>query len=195
MDIYFDCEFSGLHKKTTLISIGFITEDGDTFYAEFDDYDRDQCDDWIKENVIKKLNVRQYDKDKKYIKNYHYGNKYQIKEMLLVWLKQFEDTGIQFISDVCHYDFVLLIDLIADSALSMPKNISPVCLDINVDIAKYFKISEKNAFNKNREEILKEFKIELLENKHNALYDAIVIKEIYENILMRTIDEYTNKEI
>jgi len=33
--IFFDTEFTGLHKDTTLISIGLIAEDGRTFYAEF----------------------------------------------------------------------------------------------------------------------------------------------------------------
>ena len=38
MKIFFDTEFTGLHKNTTLISIGMIAEDGKTFYAEFTDY-------------------------------------------------------------------------------------------------------------------------------------------------------------
>jgi hypothetical protein len=37
MKIFFDTEFSGLHKNTTLISIGCISEDGKTFYAELED--------------------------------------------------------------------------------------------------------------------------------------------------------------
>ena len=43
--IFFDMEFTGLHQKTTLISIGLIAEDGRTFYAEFNDYDKSQLDD------------------------------------------------------------------------------------------------------------------------------------------------------
>ena len=44
MKIFFDTEFTGLHKNTTLISIGCIDEAGRTFYAEFIDYDRSQYD-------------------------------------------------------------------------------------------------------------------------------------------------------
>ena len=40
--IFFDCEFTGLHQRTTLISIGFITEHGDTFYAEFNAHHREK---------------------------------------------------------------------------------------------------------------------------------------------------------
>ena len=39
MKLYFDTEFTGLHKNTTLISVGLIAEDGQEFYAEFTDYD------------------------------------------------------------------------------------------------------------------------------------------------------------
>ena len=34
MNIFFDTEFTGLRKDTTLISIGMIAENGKTFYAE-----------------------------------------------------------------------------------------------------------------------------------------------------------------
>lgn len=39
MNIFFDTEFTGLHKNTTLISIGCVDENGRTFYAELTDYD------------------------------------------------------------------------------------------------------------------------------------------------------------
>ena len=55
MKVWFDTEFTGLHKNTTLISIGLVNEYGETFYAEFTDYDKNQCDDWIKENVLNNL--------------------------------------------------------------------------------------------------------------------------------------------
>ena len=32
MKIFFDTEFTGLHKNTTLISIGLVSETGDEFY-------------------------------------------------------------------------------------------------------------------------------------------------------------------
>lgn len=44
MKVFFDTEFTGLHQKTTLISIGLISEDGKTFYAELTDYDQTQVD-------------------------------------------------------------------------------------------------------------------------------------------------------
>lgn len=55
MNLYFDTEFTGLHKNTTLISIGIIADDGKEFYGEFTDYDESLLDDWIKKNVIANL--------------------------------------------------------------------------------------------------------------------------------------------
>lgn len=55
MRIFFDMEFTGLHQRTSLISIGCVSEDGQHFYAELDDFDLSQVDDWIQENVIDHL--------------------------------------------------------------------------------------------------------------------------------------------
>lgn len=181
MYIFFDTEFTGLYKDTTLISIGLVTENGDTFYAEFNDYDRTQCDDWIQQNVIN--NLYGEDKIKRLRKTeynaYVYGNKQQVAEELKLWLELFKDEEIQFVSDVCHYDFVLLIDLFGQ-AFDLPENISAVCHDINQDLALYLGISDKEAFDLNREEFLidNNYKIENV-NKHNSLFDAHIIREIY----------------
>ena len=58
--------------------------------------------------------------------------------------------------------------------------INSACHDINQDIAEAYHISEILAFDKSREEILKESKIEITGEKHNSLYDAKVIKAIYD---------------
>ena len=55
--VFLDTEFTGLHKNTTLISLGITSEFGDSFYAEFTDYDRESIenDKWIQYNVINNL--------------------------------------------------------------------------------------------------------------------------------------------
>jgi uncharacterized protein YprB with RNaseH-like and TPR domain len=55
MNLFFDTEFTGLHKDTTLISIGCVLDNGNKFYAETTDYDINQVDDWIEKNVIANL--------------------------------------------------------------------------------------------------------------------------------------------
>jgi hypothetical protein len=54
LNYFLDTEFTGL-QNTTLISIGLIADTGDTFYAELTDYDPDQIDDWLQENVLNNL--------------------------------------------------------------------------------------------------------------------------------------------
>ena len=184
MKIFFDTEFTGLHKNTTLISIGLIDENNRTFYAEFSDYDESQCDEWIHENVIKHLkwskegsieNFGNYD-DMNHIEMY--GDKNYIKMQLEQWLSQYDE--VELVSDCCHYDMVLFIDIFG-GAFDIPKQVNPACHDINQDIATYYKISEREAFEVSREDILSSnnFIVDEEIMKHNALFDAQVIKEIY----------------
>lgn len=184
MKIFFDTEFTGLHKDTTLISIGLISEDGKSFYAELNDYDKDQCDDWIKKNVIDNLELTDL-LGKNFVNAYGWqesvGNKNEIRYELKKWLSQFSE--VQFVSDVSHYDFVLLIDLLGSTAFDLPKNVCPSCHDINQDIRNYYggNMTELEAFNMSREDILNDTRINLPSgSKHNSLYDAKVIRELYQ---------------
>ena len=182
MKVFFDTEFTGLHKNTTLISIGLVDEYGRAFYAEFDDYDKSQVTDWIKENVIKNLKFKYApiggtnpeDPD---VTNFK-GSKDTIRSSLLEWLKPYDK--VEFVSDVCHYDFVLLIDLLVDSALDLPENLSANCIDLNTIIALMEKMSDKKAFDYSREELVQKYHRNVKGDKHNSLYDARVIREIYQ---------------
>lgn len=217
--LFFDAEFTGLCKDTTLISLGIVADNGKKFYAEFTDFNWDYVDDWIQKNVLDNLILKKFypyggkeiEEQMEEWKNEEYeisnlptmntacllfetkrtkddfteivGDCDWIRKALLEWFSQFD--SIQFVSDVCHYDFVLLIDLLTrgKSALDLPDNISAVCHDINSDIAKHYGISDKEAFDKSREEIVSELCGNEIEGaKHNALYDAEVIKAIWEEV-------------
>src|SRR3990167_10002639 len=105
--IFFDTEFTGLHKKTTLISIGLISEDGKTFYAELTDYDESQINDWILKNVVEKLILTSYQEgywggyDEMKVR----GSTELVQTKLRDWLNQFENIHIW--SDCLSYDWVL----------------------------------------------------------------------------------------
>lgn len=189
INLYFDTEFTGLKKDTTLISIGIVSDNGKEFYAEFTDYDKSSCDQWIQNHVISNL---LYKGD--IVKNIHYHDGFEIDKVLSIhmsdttenirkeltrWLETFDDKSIQFVSDVSHYDFVLLCDIFG-GAMSLPTYITPSCHDINQDIADRFNLTEKAAFDLNRECILIDRCIPIPEgNKHNSLFDAKVIREIF----------------
>ena len=197
MKIFFDTEFTGLYKTTTLISLGMIDEFGRTFYAEFLDYDKFQCNEWIQNNVIKNLRYKEHNIDWCDEDSYHcncVGHTYFVRDCLKKWLSEYDN--VELVSDVCHYDMVLFVDIFG-SAFDIPKNVSPCCYDINQDIAKFFKVSMHEAFDISREGIIDWYnsvrnnflikdesknKIEINGDKHNSLYDACVIKAIYEII-------------
>ena len=180
MKIFFDTEFTGLHKNTTLVSLGCVAEDGRTFYAEFTDYDKSQCDGWIKKNVLEFLCLNGLGGNEDLKGTKVRGSAEMVKNYLKEWLSGFD--SVQFVSDVSHYDFVLLIDLFG-TAFDLPENVCAACHDINQDIAQHYGISERGAFDKSREEIVAELCSLPIEGvKHNALYDAEVIKAIYQEI-------------
>ena len=53
MLIFFDTEFTDLHWQAKLISIGLVTEDGRTFYAELTDtYIDAECGDFARDVVL-----------------------------------------------------------------------------------------------------------------------------------------------
>lgn len=213
MNLYFDTEFTGLVPGTTLISLGIVSENGYKFYAEFTDYDESICDDWIKENVIENLwlfpnekDFPKFDFDDEGHTWYCKGDTKFIKARLLIWLEQVSeacyeiyDDGVvvtcgnlvQFVSDVCHYDFYLLQNQVFGGAFKMPDNINPVCYDICQDINRWSCMGVNknyntahnmhNAFDISRERLVEDALLELPKGrKHNALYDAEVIKILYE---------------
>ena len=180
INLYFDAEFTGLHKDTTQISIGIVSASGESFYAELNNFADYQISPWIKENVLSNTVVKGENKELAELLDkentvFVVGSKYEVRESLLEWLKHFE-SDIQFVSDVSHYDFVLLVDLLASSALELPNYISASCHDINQDIARVLRISEKEAFDLSREQLLTKLGKPLPKGvKHNALYDAKIM--------------------
>lgn len=182
MKLFFDTEFTGLHKNTTLISIGIISENGKTFYAEFTDYDEKQIDEWLEKNVIANLTINKDslgkfgDIDNCIVK----GNTGTIKYYLQEWLSQFEK--VVFWSDCLSYDWVLFNDIFGH-AFNIPENVYYIPFDIctlfehkgiDADISRegFAEITNSKGQNQTSEDII----------KHNALYDAKVIKLCYEKL-------------
>ncbi len=176
MKIFFDTEFTGLHQNTTLISIGLVTEQEHSFYAEFDDYDKSQVDNWIQENVINKLhldnsNTYSYTNQKQNV----YGNKKYITDRLTKWLYSFDK--IEIWSDCLSYDWVLFCDLFG-GAMKIPSNV----YYIPFDVCTLFKIKNVDP-DINREEFISD-RLDIRSNyKHNSLWDAKVIKACYDKLI------------
>jgi hypothetical protein len=171
MKIFFDTEFTGLHQNTTIVSIGLVSEDDRTFYAEFTDYDKSQITKQLKKIVIKKLLFR--DKKGLYIggtlQNYEVkGNKKDINLHLRKWLSQFHEY--EFWNDCLSYDWILLADLIGgiDGVTEEDDYYYPNSF-CSIDTIK----------GKGFDAIIETYNGEG-KNLHNALYDAKLLKKCFE---------------
>lgn len=169
--IFFDTEFTGLHQKTTLISIGLISECGKVFYAELTDYDKSQIDDWLQKNVIDNLLLNDEGHYGSYDEMMVKGDTELVQTKLRDWLNQFEKVEIW--SDCLSYDWVLFCQIFGN-AFSIPENV----YYIPFDICTLFKANDIDP-DVNREDFA-DYKTN--SKKHNALHDAKVIKLCYENI-------------
>lgn len=172
MKIFFDSKFTGLHQKTTLISIGFITELDITFYAEFVDYDKNQINEWLSANVLGNLLLEERSVPPNIMSDggaTMCSDSRKIAYWLREWLQSF-NSPIEIWSDCLAYNWVLFCELFGGEV-----NI-PGCVHyIPFDICTLMQIKGVDP-NINREEFvgLKS------ETKHNALWDAKVIKSCYE---------------
>jgi len=177
MRIFFDTEFTGLHKDTTLISIGCIVEDEKTFYAECLDYDKTQIDDWLQENIINNLKFNNVEIQKETLGSFEMcGNVSNIAEELKKWLAKY--SNCEMWSDCLAYDWVLFNHLYGH-AFDIPKNV----YYIPFDICTLFKVKNIDP-DINREEFVKELILNKDNiQKHNALWDAEVIKMCYEKLM------------
>ena len=167
--VFFDCEFTGLHKETTLISIGLVAESGERFYAEFNDYDRDQLNEWLEDNVIANLWYRGDINEFNTPDYYYYGGKNFIAEKLRGWLLQFDQ--VEMWGDCLAYDWVLFCDLF-EHAFHIPSSV----LYIPMDICTMFTLRGVDP------DIGRGEFVGITTNKHNALDDAEVIKRCYEKL-------------
>jgi hypothetical protein len=195
--LFLDSEFSGLHQATSLISLGIISECGKTFYAEFTDYDKTQLDDWLESNVIANTWVTKHNpitsmgevvNEDRWADVHVFGSSEYIKPHLEKWLSQFEKIVIW--SDCLAYDWVLF-NQIWGHAFSIPKNVYYIAMDIctlfeirGIDPDVSREEFATNTFSEAKEPLLFIYKGEQLENKkHNALWDAFIIRECYNKLI------------
>ena len=174
--LFFDTEFTGLHQYTTLISIGLVSEDGHSFYAEFTDYDKKQVNSWIKTHVISNLEFKR--KPRSYfeiINNLQWqvkGDRGWVKNHLTIFLNQFE--SVEMWSDNLAYDWVLFCQLF-DHAFNIPKQVYYIPFDLSTMLE--LKGIDPDI---NRADFVKqELKGFNNQKKHNALWDAMVIEKCF----------------
>lgn len=183
--LFFKLQYTGLHKLTTSISIGLVSETGAEFYAEFTDYDENQIDEFINENVLSKLILHDYDYDKHYNPDgdsvYVKGDTELIKSTLTKWLERWKEDGVEMWGDVYSYDWILFTGIFGN-AFDVPAHV----FYIPMDLATALKLTGEDP-DVNREDYAygEENKDANNEDKHNALFDARTQMEVYKKILAK----------
>ena len=190
-NIFIDCEMTGLHENGELISIGALYVDNNgierTFYAEFNDFNQSNCNEWVLQNVIRKLKFN----------GTHFKNRVStlpgtmepksiemkadretIRLKLTEWILNIGERSI-LVADVGHYDISMVYNIFG-GAFELPKNLSPAYMDLNNLIAIAKSLNVDQAFDISREKLAGEVNCD---DKHNALYDARVARAIYFDIM------------
>ncbi|MBF9140833.1 3'-5' exoribonuclease domain-containing protein [Hymenobacter properus] len=186
--IFFDTEFTGLHKNTTLMSIGLIDEFGDTFYAELTDYDESQVNEWLRENVIANFRLNDQQAGQFFVEQDELSlckattiraTKNEVNTALILWLanQEVRKGPIQMWSDCLAYDWVLFNDLLADYTNGYPQLPAQIHY-IPMDICPLFEMKGVNP-DISREEYSGRKASYWTGSKHNALHDALTIKDCY----------------
>jgi hypothetical protein len=162
--------FDGIPKKELELN-------SKSFYAEFSDFDINRCDDWVKENVVRKLQfnheLHSYIPEAFAYQSFEIKAKSKyIKDLINCWLSQFSDYKLNFVVDCGWYCWGKFVELMgeweifdfkangirwADSVkIGLPKlpvNFPPVPQDLNDLIAQRKGISVSDAFELDREEL------------------------------------------
>jgi hypothetical protein len=177
--IFLDTEFTGLHQKTTLISLGLVAETGEAFYAEFTDYDKLQMSDWLNDNVLTKLwvnNEAAIEKNDGLV--YVVGDSAGIKQALQKWFAQF--AFVEIWADVLAYDWVLFCELFG-GAFGIPENI----FYTPFDLATLFKLKNEIVPVSKYDKDVKRFVYAGadMHTQHNALADARVELGCYKKLM------------
>lgn len=170
MRIFMDCEFTGLHQHTTLISIALVADDDKIFYAELTDYDPGQVNEWIQKNVIDALQGQEW-KPQSNVTFYH-GDHAGLRDAVGNWLAQYAVEGVQVWSDVYAWDWVLFCEIFG-SALHLPRGV----FYMPFDLATYMQVMGMDP-DIDRDEFAIGGHMPLARSsKHNALADALSIRE------------------
>ncbi len=179
--LFIDTEFTNLTQNASLLSIALISETDHQFYAEFTDYGKDDISDFVRENVLPKMFLKEDCLDE-----YQHGKrvrlcgtKQAVTEGLKKWLSQFGDieSSIQIWGNCIAYDWVLFCELFGGS-LSLPKQIHYMPMDISV----FFQMKTGNP-DMDMEKFVGDEYIESDAKLHNALYDAQLTKACYQKLI------------
>lgn len=213
MKYFLDTEFiEGFHKPflgkkrhhIDLISIGVYREDGKSLHLISSDYNYNDANDWVKENVIIPLYKETVHGDARNLwsaSNFHKGyglSNRLISAKVALFMGCFEDSlfwrappNIEVYGYYADYDWVLFCSLFG-RMIDLPKGFPMYCRDLkqmldekiekltNCDFFHYFHQEKELTFDEKLRAIKeKNIKYPKQTNEHNALADAKWNCELY----------------
>lgn len=169
MKYYLDTEFIERPGSIQLISIGIASEDGRTFYAENTSFDERDADEWVRENVLRKLlwwgqNTGSSDLLHNEVSRYEnkteaFGTISFIKSWLLDFFDR--DLSLEFWGYFADYDWVIFC-WIFGKMIDLPKGFPMYCRDL------------KQLLDESGKD-----RIPKPEGQHNALVDALWNRDLH----------------
>lgn len=170
--VFVDCEYTSTHHKTTLISAGLVTEEGDELYFSLNDYDKDQVSDWVRENVLI------------YIDETKSISSHQACLLLNVFLDKYSQGGkVGIVSAGKSLDILLIFQLwhtlYPELQYFSFERYLPDCLRHrnHLDLDTLFYSAGLDPDQVNREKFAGEAEGEI--KKHDALYDAQIVRKCF----------------
>ena len=128
MNYFLDTEFHEDGKVLDLISIGMVSEDGRTLYAESSDVNLDLVNPWVKKNVVPRLRGASH---------CHRPGGRAVADITLPetkirnWVQEFigKDKAPVIWAYYADYDWVLFCQLFG-AMVNLPKNFPMLCMDL-----------------------------------------------------------------
>lgn len=178
--LFLDTEFTGLNQNAQLISLAVVAESGQSFYAEFTDFDTKLLSDWHHTHVVPNLlywNLPDYHNPLLHewrIK----GQAEKVVADLKLFLQQF--ILVEIWADVLAYDWVLFCELFG-GALNLPDNI----FYTPFDLATLFRFKDLIVPSGRYKEDVPRFDFVKYTTgpQHNALHDAMVELQCYRKLM------------
>lgn len=182
LTLYLDSKFTGLVQNTRLISLAVVAEDGRYFYAESNDFD--PVDTWVEQNVIPCL----FGDDADALRGFSRvmglkangslvvlrASREEMAANLTTWLESLGEELFVW-GDCLAYDWVIFCELFG-GARKLPPYVFYIPFDIRTVLLMHGYDPDANL-----EDVTGLSKINF-GRKHNALWDAVVLKACHQKL-------------
>jgi hypothetical protein len=171
--VFFDTEFTRAGMNTSLVSIGFVTENNESLYLELSDFDQTQITPWLEDNILCHLEGIGVSRGK-------------AVGIIEDWLGRVGcNSTIQLISAGKSFDLMLLFDLWAEveegSTLRTWRDRIPEFLDHkwHMDLDTIFALRGIDP----QLDRVKYSNYQFEGIQHHSLFDALIVKACWEKLM------------